>query len=155
MQPNEDDPVDHAGSIRSQDGQNSGCVTALSIQVRSRFPTITQTNDPSQPLTRVFVIELPGKRPSGSASVPRVAKTSPVVKSLTFDFRVPSASSSSRPGLPPQYDNANGMQRSRSAQGLSTRTRAQLFRVISGQMATHSEESPLHAITEYPLCARC
>lgn len=153
--PNEDDPIDHAGSIKSQDGQSSGYVVAPSIQVRSEFPTITRTSDPSQPLTCIVVIELPGKRPPGSAPVPRVAETFPVVKSNTFDSRAPSAPGSPRPDSPPQYATANSMQRSRSAQGLSAYTNSSLqehAHNFSGSyqddMTTDSEESPFYAITE-------
>ncbi|KAJ3527034.1 hypothetical protein NM688_g8182 [Phlebia brevispora] len=67
--PNEDDPIDHhAGSVRSGGSQDQGqgqYIVSPSIQVRSEFATLTRTNDASQPLTCIVVVELPGKRPSG------------------------------------------------------------------------------------------
>ena len=63
--PNEDDPVEHAGSIRSGGPQDqSQYVVAPSIQVRSEFSTLTRSNEASQPLTCIVVVELPGKRPA-------------------------------------------------------------------------------------------
>lgn len=64
--PNEDDLIEHsAGSIRSGGSQDhSQYVVAPSIQVRSEFSTLTRTNDTSQPLTCIVVVELPGKRPT-------------------------------------------------------------------------------------------
>lgn len=152
--PNEDDPIDHAGSVKSHDGQGSSYIVAPSIQVRSEFPTITRTNDPSQPLTCIVAIELPGKRPPGSAPAPRVIDTFPVVKPAVLDSRTSSAPGS-RPGSPPQYAIPGSLQRSRSTQGLSTYTNSSLqehahnFSELGrDDMTTHSEESPFHAITE-------
>ncbi|KAF9006175.1 Pleckstrin homology domain-containing protein [Cyathus striatus] len=58
--PNEDDPLDFAGSY----------IVAPSIQVRSEFSSLTRTNDVSQPLTCIVVIELPGKRPVATVPGP-------------------------------------------------------------------------------------
>ncbi|KAH8103878.1 Pleckstrin homology domain-containing protein [Cristinia sonorae] len=67
--PNQDDPVEphHPSSSRSGSSQeqHSQYIVAPSIQVRSEFASITRTNDPTQPLTCIVVVELPGKRPSG------------------------------------------------------------------------------------------
>ncbi|KAF7794447.1 hypothetical protein EIP86_005581 [Pleurotus ostreatoroseus] len=68
--PNADDPIDHhAGSVRSggsqEQGQQGSYIVSPSIQVRSEFSTLTRSNDASQPLTCIVVVELPGKRPSG------------------------------------------------------------------------------------------
>ena len=153
--PTEDDPIDHTGSIKSQDGQSSSYVVAPSIQVRSEFPTITRTGDPNQPLTCIVVIELPGKRPPGSAPVPRVVETFPVVKPTMLDSRTSSAPGSPRPDSPPQYATTSGLQRSRSNQGLSSYTNSPLQEHAQNfpepcqdDLTTHSEESPFHAITE-------
>ena len=153
--PNEDDPIDHAGSIKSQDGQSSGYVVAPSIQVRSEFPTIVRTTDPTQPLTCIVAIELPGKRPPGSAPGPRVIETFPVVKPPTLDSRTSGLPGLPRPDSPPQYATANSLRRSRSAQGLSTYTSSSLQEQTQNfvdsyrdDTTTHSEESPFHAITE-------
>ena len=157
LDPNEDDPVEHTGPVKSQDGQGSNYVVAPSIQVRSEFPTIIRTNDPSQPLTCIVAIELPGKRPPGSAPVPRVIENFPVVKPTMLDSRTLSnpGSPSPRPESPPQYATANSVQRSRSAQGLSTYTSLSLQEQTQNfvdsyqdDVTTHSEESPFHAITE-------
>jgi hypothetical protein len=147
--PNEDDPIDHAGSIKSHNSQSSGYVVAPSIQVRSEFPTITRTTDPSQPLTCIVVIELPGKRPPGSAPTPQVVETFPVVK---LDSRASSAPGSLRLDSPLQYATSSSMQCSRSTQGLSTfadpslQEHAQNF--AESSQDDMSEESPFHAITE-------
>ena len=153
--PNEDDPIDHAGNGKSHDGQSSSYIVAPSIQVRSEFPTIVRTTDPSQPLTCIVAIELPGKRPPGSAPVPRVVETFPVVKPTRLDSRSPSISGSPRPDSPPQYATANSLQRSRSNPGLSgyggssLQEQSQNFTdLYRDDSPTHSEESPFHAITE-------
>ena len=154
--PNEDDPVDHTGSVKSHDGHGSSYVVAPSIQVRSEFPTITRTSDPSQPLTCIVSIELPGKRPPGSAPGPRVTETFPVVKSPILDTRASSTPGSPRPESPPQYATTASIQRSRSIQALSpTYTTSSLQEQTQNfhepyrdDHTTHSEESPFHAITE-------
>lgn len=78
--PTEDDPLDHSGSIRSAGASGSGdgqshYVVAPSIQVRAEFSSLARTNDSSQPLTCIVVIELPGKR-LPSAGAPGSAMTS-------------------------------------------------------------------------------
>ncbi|TRM65487.1 Pleckstrin homology domain-containing protein [Schizophyllum amplum] len=67
--PTEDDPLEHAGSVKSQ-GDSSPYVVAPSIQIRPEFSSLTRTNDPSQPLTCIILIELPGKRATSGAAVP-------------------------------------------------------------------------------------
>ena len=57
--PTEDDPVDHKASAAHD---QSHYVVAPSIHVQSEFPTITRSSEPSQPLTCLVVVELPGKR---------------------------------------------------------------------------------------------
>ncbi|KAI0369830.1 hypothetical protein BV20DRAFT_967520 [Pilatotrama ljubarskyi] len=57
--PTEDDPVDHKAATSSD---QSHYVVAPSIHVQSEFATITRTSEPSQPLTCLVVVELPGKR---------------------------------------------------------------------------------------------
>jgi len=154
--PNEDDPVEHTGSAKSHDGQASGYVVAPSIQVRSEFPTINRTTDPSQPLTCIVAIELPGKRPLGSVPIPRVVETFSVLKSPILDSQTSSTSGSPRPDSPPQYATPNGLQRPRSTQALSpTYTTSSLQEQTQNFVdsyrdnhTTHSEESPFHAITE-------
>ncbi|KAF9054534.1 Pleckstrin homology domain-containing protein [Panaeolus papilionaceus] len=61
--PNEDDPLDHTGSVKSNPtNDHPQYIVAPSIQVRPEFSSLTRTNDVSQPLTCIVVIELPGKR---------------------------------------------------------------------------------------------
>lgn len=63
--PNSDDPVEPI----SRPHPNPDAVpyiVAPSIQVRPEFSTLSRTNDPTQPLTCIVVIELPGKRSSDS-----------------------------------------------------------------------------------------
>ncbi len=71
--PNDDDPLDHTGSIRSNPAsEHSQYIVAPSIQVRPEFSSLTRTQDATQPLTCIVVIELPGKRPAGSTPGPVV-----------------------------------------------------------------------------------
>ncbi|KAJ3994825.1 Pleckstrin homology domain-containing protein [Lentinula boryana] len=61
--PNEDDPLDHTGSMKSDPSrEHSQYIVAPSIQVRPEFSSLTRTHDVNQPLTCIVVIELPGKR---------------------------------------------------------------------------------------------
>ena len=99
--PNEDNLTDHAGFMKSHDGQNSSYVDAPSIQVCSEFPTITRTTDPTQPLTCIVAIELLGKRPPGSAPALWLAKTFPVVKYTMLDSQTSSVPGSPHPNTPP------------------------------------------------------
>ena len=57
--PTEDDPVDHKSA---HSHEQSHYVVAPSIHVQSEFASITRTSEPSQPLTCLVVVELPGKR---------------------------------------------------------------------------------------------
>jgi len=68
--PTEDDPIDHAGSVRSNPSaeQQHQYIVAPSIQVRPEFSSLTRNGDPTQPLTCIVIIELPGKR--GTSNVP-------------------------------------------------------------------------------------
>ena len=69
--PDEDDPLDHACSVRSNThNEHSPYIIAPSIQVRPEFTSLTRTNDVSQPLTCLVVIELPGKHVPGAVPGP-------------------------------------------------------------------------------------
>ncbi|KAH7914831.1 Pleckstrin homology domain-containing protein [Hygrophoropsis aurantiaca] len=63
----DDDPIDHAASVRSNPSE-SHYIVAPSIQVRPEFSSISRTGDTCQPLTCIVVIELPARR--GSTHVP-------------------------------------------------------------------------------------
>jgi hypothetical protein len=45
-------------------------VVAPSITVRPEFNTLTRTTDPTQPLTCIVIVELPGKRPQSATPRP-------------------------------------------------------------------------------------
>ncbi|KAL4078609.1 Pleckstrin homology domain-containing protein [Scleroderma yunnanense] len=65
--PTDDDPVDHAVSVKSNPS-DTHYIVAPSIQVRPEFSTIIRTGDPCQPLTCIIVIELPARR--GNTHIP-------------------------------------------------------------------------------------
>ncbi|KAG1746559.1 uncharacterized protein EDB91DRAFT_1327918 [Suillus paluster] len=65
--PTDDDPIDHAVSVKSTPSE-SHYIVAPSIQVRPEFSSITRNGDACQPLTCIVVIELPARR--GSTHVP-------------------------------------------------------------------------------------
>ncbi|TFY58718.1 hypothetical protein EVG20_g8046 [Dentipellis fragilis] len=65
--PSEDDPLDHAVSVKSSP-DHPAYVVAPSIQVRPEFSSLTRNNERTQALTCIVVIELPGKR--GGERVP-------------------------------------------------------------------------------------
>ncbi|KAJ7504361.1 Pleckstrin homology domain-containing protein [Mycena galericulata] len=62
--PNDDDPLEHAVSVKSNPAadQHAQYIVAPSIQVRPEFSSLTRSADNNQPLTCIVVIELPGKR---------------------------------------------------------------------------------------------
>ncbi|KAI0322760.1 Pleckstrin homology domain-containing protein [Amylostereum chailletii] len=66
--PNEDDPIEHAHSMKSSGVDNTPYVVAPSIQVRPEFSSLTRNTESTQALTCIVVVELPSKR--GSSHVP-------------------------------------------------------------------------------------
>ncbi|KXN87386.1 Rho guanine nucleotide exchange factor scd1 [Leucoagaricus sp. SymC.cos] len=63
--PNADDPIEPTSRPNPNHPDTaSPYIVAPSIQVRPEFSTISRTTDPTQPLTCIIVIELPGKRSS-------------------------------------------------------------------------------------------
>ncbi|KAF8202331.1 hypothetical protein BJ912DRAFT_1019224 [Pholiota molesta] len=69
--PNEDDPLDHTGSVKSNPTHDHAqYIVAPSIQVRPEFSSLTRTSDVNQPLTCIVVIELPGRRAGGHVPGP-------------------------------------------------------------------------------------
>ncbi|KAF7308563.1 hypothetical protein HMN09_00705400 [Mycena chlorophos] len=86
--PNEDDPLDHAASVKSHGHhEHQQYIVAPSIQVRPEFTSITRTTEPNQPLTCIVVIELPGKR----------ITSGPVPGPVMSDIRTQSRSGRSSP----------------------------------------------------------
>lgn len=59
--PMDDDPTDHAVSVKSTPS-DSHYIVAPSIQVRPEFSSIVRSGDASQPLTCIVIIELPTRR---------------------------------------------------------------------------------------------
>ncbi|KAF9266969.1 hypothetical protein L218DRAFT_996498 [Marasmius fiardii PR-910] len=70
LDPSEDDPLDHTGSVKSGQASEHTYIVAPSIQVRPEFSSLTRTHDVNQPLTCIVVIELPGKRVNGPVPGP-------------------------------------------------------------------------------------
>jgi hypothetical protein len=74
--PSADDPLDPAPSVRSpQSTESSQYIVAPSIQVRPEFSSLTRSSDPTQPLTCIVIIELPGKRPTVPTPGPVMSDT--------------------------------------------------------------------------------
>ncbi|CEL62921.1 hypothetical protein RSOLAG1IB_10580 [Rhizoctonia solani AG-1 IB] len=79
--PTEDDPIEPPtnASVRSggsgSGSGNSDYVVAPSISVRSEFPSIVRTHEPTQSITCLITVELPSRR--GSAPVPGPVITAP------------------------------------------------------------------------------
>ena len=65
--PTDDDPVDHAVSVKSNPSDTQ-YIVAPSIQVRPEFSTIVRSGDACQPLTCIVIIELPARR--GNTQIP-------------------------------------------------------------------------------------
>ena len=63
--PTEDDPLEHAQSVKSAGSEHSQYVVAPSIQVRPEFSSLTRSLDAAQALTCLVVLELPSKRGHG------------------------------------------------------------------------------------------
>ncbi|KAF8906308.1 Pleckstrin homology domain-containing protein [Gymnopilus junonius] len=133
--PSEDDPLDHTGSVKSSPAQDyAQYIVAPSIQVRPEFSSLTRTNDANQPLTCIVVIELPGKRASGSVPGPSSPDRQPRQHKLSYDDS--SSYQNNRQFSTPQNDNyASSTDHDSSIYGPNT--------------LIHSEEdSPFTAITE-------
>ena len=142
--PNEDDPLDHVALSKSSAGDHTPYVIAPSIQLRSEFPTLTRTNEPSQPLTCIVVIELAGKRPSGN--VPGLAP-SPVMQDNYVLRSTPGSiknntSPHSSPNLD-QYARPRGLSNVTSADDLDDSPSEPTANII-----LREEDSPFSAITE-------
>ncbi|QRW17475.1 hypothetical protein RhiXN_05477 [Rhizoctonia solani] len=75
--PTDDDPLEPPtnASVRSGGSASSDYVVAPSISVRSEFPSITRTHEPTQSITCLITVELPSRR--GSAPVPGPVITAP------------------------------------------------------------------------------
>ncbi|KAI0630706.1 Pleckstrin homology domain-containing protein [Trametes polyzona] len=154
--PTEDDPVEHK-SAASQD--QSHYVVAPSIHVQSEFASITRTSEPSQPLTCLVVVELPGKRTNShvpGAVMPLPDTYSPSSASTSYrDSSSRSVHSASRAdySMSPQSHHIPSDQQSHSGRSdhLSPSTsRDPLVNTPLGRQIIHEEDedSPFAAITE-------
>lgn len=74
--PMEDDPTDHAVSVKSTPS-DSHYIVAPSIQVRPEFSSIVRSGDASQPLTCIVIIELPARRNTSHIPGPVVSEPFP------------------------------------------------------------------------------
>jgi hypothetical protein len=75
--PMDDDPTDHAVSVKSTPS-DSHYIVAPSIQVRPEFSSIVRSGDASQPLTCIVVIELPARRNTSHIPSPVVSESFPL-----------------------------------------------------------------------------
>jgi hypothetical protein len=137
--PNEDDLLDHAMSIKSSatDAQ-SHYIVAPSIQVRCEFPSITRTSDPSQPLTCIVVVELPAKRLAGSTPGPIISDPYPVAPSP-----VSRQASRSSPPTPHEYASPSSYQND-----TPVNVQEEHQQNFVDPFPAPDEESPFAAITE-------
>ncbi|KAF8751645.1 Pleckstrin homology domain [Rhizoctonia solani] len=69
--PTDDDPLEPPtnASVRSGGSASSDYVVAPSISVRSEFPSITRTHEPTQSITCLITVELPSRRGSAPYQV--------------------------------------------------------------------------------------
>lgn len=67
--PNEDDALEHTGSLKGSLGDNP-YIVAPSITVRPEFSSLTRSSDSTQPLTCIVVVELPSRRNPNSSPRP-------------------------------------------------------------------------------------
>ncbi|KAF8141546.1 Pleckstrin homology domain-containing protein [Boletus edulis] len=75
--PMDDDPTDHAVSVKSTPS-DSHYIVAPSIQVRPEFSSIVRSGDASQPLTCIVVIELPARRNTPHIPGPVISDSFPL-----------------------------------------------------------------------------
>jgi hypothetical protein len=71
--PTEDDPIEPVApslKLAGSYGDNPAFVVTPSIQVLPEFSSLTRNTDPTQPLTCIVVVELPGKRGPGHVPGP-------------------------------------------------------------------------------------
>ncbi|KAK6992182.1 Pleckstrin homology domain-containing protein [Favolaschia claudopus] len=141
--PNDDDPVEHVhSSSKSHTGsEHSSYIVAPSIQVRPEFSSLTRSNDNTQPLTCIVVIELPGKRITNG----------PVPGPVMSDIRTGSRSGRSSP----RSESNRQYQRKPSNPDLNSRGSERGDRSPPQYASSHGhdrgeseEDSPFVAITE-------
>ncbi|KAF4611282.1 hypothetical protein D9613_007054 [Agrocybe pediades] len=168
--PNEDDPLDHTGSIKSgpSSHEHAQYIVTPSIQVRPEFSSLTRTTDANQPLTCIVVIELPGKRAAGTVPGPVIPDTYPRNTHSHLRSDNSSGHSSPRPDprqlqqqqqqqrrQPQNYEDSSSQRGGFSNRQLSTPQNEQYASSSNGHDSLppntliHSEEdSPFTAITE-------
>ncbi|KAF9047114.1 hypothetical protein BDZ89DRAFT_978845 [Hymenopellis radicata] len=147
--PNDDDPLEHTGSIRSNPAsEHSQYIVAPSIQVRPEFSSLTRTQDVTQPLTCIVVIELPGKRPAGSTPGP-VVQDNYSARSNPHSRQETATSGHSSPQPPrslhqqPRQQSPDMYQNNHNSVLQDSPTAVEYPGIIM-----HEEDSPFSAITE-------
>ena len=133
--PTEDDPIEQvASSLKSgSHSDHSAFVVTPSIQVLPEFSSLTRNTEPTQALTCIVVIELPGKRGSGHVPGPVIDPyaTHNVPEPATVRRRQPSSGPGSTMSPPASFHESH-----------STRDIAYPASLQS------QDESPFAAITE-------
>ncbi|EIW58408.1 uncharacterized protein TRAVEDRAFT_64856 [Trametes versicolor FP-101664 SS1] len=153
--PTEDDPVEHRAASSSD---QSHYVVAPSIQVQSEFASITRTSEPSQPLTCLVVVELPGKRTNThvpGAVMPRTDNYAPNTTHAYRDSSNHSVHSASRDYamMSPQSQHMPSDQQSHSGRSHNLSPSNSRDPLVSSPLEReiiHEEDadSPFAAITE-------
>lgn len=140
--PMDDDPTDHAVSVKSTP-TDSHYIVAPSIQVRPEFSSITRSGDASQPLTCIVVIELPARRTTSHIPGPVVSDPFPLRNASAHTLQDTEssqlASQSSEPH-PPHYPSSDGWAPGHNA------TDRESSRYTPSQSL--EEESPFSAIVD-------
>ncbi|KAG6821446.1 hypothetical protein H0H93_010170 [Arthromyces matolae] len=164
--PNDDDPLETTGSVRSTpNSDHSPYVVAPSIQVRPEFSSLTRSNDVSQPLTCIVVIELPGKRAPRSTPGP-VMNDNFARNAGAHSRQEPHSGRSSphreptqptRRRQPPQQLQDNGdndrlspayPNQPSAADSYASSSNGHDSYIPKTNIIHHEEDSPFHAITE-------
>lgn len=107
--PMDDDPTDHAVSVKSTPS-DSHYIVAPSIQVRPEFSSIVRSGDASQPLTCIVIIELPARRNTSYIPSPVVSEPFPLrnISAHTRQDTELSQPPSRAERQPPQYPSSDG-----------------------------------------------
>lgn len=152
--PNDDDPVVHVSSKASGSSQEPQYIVSPSIQVRSEFASLTRASEPSQPLTCIVVVELPGKRLSThvpGAVMPMHDTFSPRGTGYPQDSSSKSVRSQPSPmqdyNASPQANVPADQQSQPRSQQMSPVSSHDVLLPPRGEPA-QTEDSPFNAITE-------
>lgn len=140
--PMDDDPTDHAVSVKSTPS-DSHYIVAPSIQVRPEFSSISRSGDASQPLTCIVVIELPARRNTSHIPGPVVSDPLPLRNTSAHtrqDTELSQLTSRGSERQPPHYPSSDGWAPAYNA----TDTESSQY----APSQTLEEESPFSTIVE-------